>query len=185
MTAGVDVLQLRDKSLDARTLLARASLVRQITRGTGTLLIINDRADIAAACGADGVHLGQEDLPLHEARLIVGTGALIGVSTHSIEQARQAVLDGADYIGCGPTFPSATKEFDHFPGLPFLRQVAAETSLPAFAIGGITLENLPQVVDTGMKRVAVASAVWSATDARAAALRIGQALAAKCEIQGR
>ncbi len=169
VAAGVDVLQLRDKSLDDRTLLLRASLLHQFTRGTHTLLIVNDRADIAAACRADGVHLGQEDLPVHEARQILGTEGLIGVSTHSIEQARQAVLDGADYIGCGPTFPSATKQFDRFPGLAFLQQVAAEIGVPAFAIGGIMDTNLPQVLAAGMKRVAASSAVWNAADPAAAA----------------
>ncbi|HUE69588.1 MAG TPA: thiamine phosphate synthase [Pirellulaceae bacterium] len=171
-TAGVHVLQLRDHSLDDRALLSRAKLVRQITRGTGTLLILNDRADLAAACQADGVHLGQDDLPVYEARQIVGSRALIGVSTHTIEQARQAVLDGADYLGCGPTFPSTTKHFDQFPGLPFLRAVAAEITLPAFAIGGITAENLPQVAATGMKRVALSGGVWNAGDSNAAARRL-------------
>jgi thiamine-phosphate pyrophosphorylase len=92
-------------------------------------------------CRADGVHVGQEELTIRDVRQIVGPEMLVGVSTHSIEQARQAVLDGASYLGCGPTFPSETKHFDHFPGLDFLRQVAAEISLPAFAIGGITLEH--------------------------------------------
>jgi thiamine-phosphate pyrophosphorylase len=89
---------------------------------------------------------------------------LVGVSTHSIEQSRQALLDGANYIGCGPTFPSSTKRFDRFPGLDFLRQVAAEISLPAFAIGGITLDNLPLVLATGMTRIAVGAALAAASD---------------------
>jgi thiamine-phosphate pyrophosphorylase len=172
VTAGVHVLQLRDKTLDDRLLLSRANLVRQITRGTETLLILNDRCDIAAACQADGVHLGQEDLPVHEARQILGSRALIGVSTHTIEQARQAVLDGANYLGCGPTFPSTTKHFDQFPGLAFLRAVAAEITLPAFAIGGLTPENVKQVNETGMRRVAVSGAVWSSTDSAEIARQI-------------
>lgn len=162
VSAGVHLLQLRDKTLDDRTLMSRARLIRELTRRANTLLVINDRADLAAACGADGVHLGQEDLPVHAARRIVGTQALLGVSTHSIEQARQAVLDGADYIGCGPTFPSSTKQFERLAGLDFLRQVAAEITLPAFAIGGITPENLPQVLEAGMIRVAMSGAVWQA-----------------------
>ena len=166
-TAGVRILQLRDKRLDDRTLLARARTIRELTRDTNTLLIVNDRADLAAACGADGVHLGQEDLAVCDARRIVGSQALIGVSTHTIEQARQAVLDGADYIGCGPTFPSSTKQFQRFAGLDFLRQIAAEITLPAFAIGGITAENLPQVLKSGMSRVAVGGAIWGAHDAGA------------------
>ncbi|HZL90273.1 MAG TPA: thiamine phosphate synthase [Pirellulaceae bacterium] len=172
VSAGVHLLQLRDKTLDDRTLLKRAIILREITRGSGTLLIVNDRADLASAARADGVHLGQEDLPIYEARQIVGTQALIGVSTHSIEQARQAVLDGADYIGCGPTFPSATKQFQRLAGLEFLRQVAAEITLPSFAIGGITPENLPQVLETGMTRVAISGAVWQADEPRSIVSRI-------------
>jgi thiamine-phosphate pyrophosphorylase len=157
--AEVDLLQLRDKSLDDRTLLARARALRKVTRGTGTLLIINDRPDIAVLSDADGVHVGQDELPVADARSIVGPQCLVGVSTHSIYQARQAVLDGADYLGCGPTFPSATKAFAEFPGLDFLREVAAEIRLPAFAIGGITLERTPQVLATGVHRIAVSGAL--------------------------
>jgi thiamine-phosphate pyrophosphorylase len=164
IAAGVDIIQLRDKSLDDRTLLVRAKKLAGLTRGTDTLFIMNDRPDLAALAHADGVHVGQEELPVSEVRKIVGPDLLIGVSTHTIEQARQAVADGADYIGCGPTFPSQTKSFDHYPGLDFLRQVAAEISLPAFAIGGITLENVEQVMGTGMKRVAVSGAATCASE---------------------
>jgi thiamine-phosphate pyrophosphorylase len=125
---------------------------------------MNDRPDLAAVCHADGVHLGQEDLSVKDARTIVGADALIGVSTHTIEQARQAVLDGANYIGVGPTFPSGTKHFENFPGLEFLRAVAAEIRLPAFAIGGITPANLPQVLSTGITRIAVSGTIISAPD---------------------
>lgn len=156
--AGADILQLRDKSLDDRTLLARAKKLASLTRGSETLFMMNDRPDLAALAHADGVHVGQEELPVSEVRKIIGPDLLIGVSTHTIEQARQAVADGADYIGCGPTFPSQTKSFDHYPGLDFLRQVAAEISLPAFAIGGIKLQNIDQVLATGIKRVAVSEA---------------------------
>ena len=137
------------------------------------LFIINDRADVAAAADADGVHLGQDDLGLKEARAILGPRKLIGVSTHSIEQARAAVLDGANYIGVGPTFPSTTKTFAQFPGVELLRRVAAEIRLPAFAIGGVTAENLNKVLATGFSRIAVSSAVTAAPSpaATAAALR--------------
>ena len=157
--AGADIVQLRDKKLADRELLERAKTLRQITRERGTLFIMNDRPDLAVLSAADGVHVGQDELSIQNVRRIVGPEMLIGVSTHNIEQARQAVLDGASYIGCGPTFPSGTKQFDHFPGLPFLREVAAEISLPAFAIGGITLENMREVLGAGMKRVAVGGAV--------------------------
>lgn len=157
--AGVHVLQLRDKTLDDRRLLERARLLRELTEGTETLFVMNDRPDLAVLARADGVHVGQEELSVKDARALVGPSMLVGVSTHSLAQARRAVLDGADYLGAGPTFPSGTKPFDHFPGLDFLRQVAAEIRLPAFAIGGICQENLSQVLSAGIARVAVAGAV--------------------------
>ncbi|MBI1903009.1 MAG: thiamine phosphate synthase [Planctomycetia bacterium] len=177
VTAGVHVLQLRDKSLDDRRLLDRARLLKSITAGTGTLVIVNDRPDLALLAQADGVHVGQEELPVHEARRIVGAalvgpGRLVGVSAHTIEQARAAVLGGADYIGVGPAFRSGTKKFASFPGLEFVRQVAAEIRLPAFAIGGITLENVDQVLAAGLSRVAVSGAVLEAGDPAGAARQL-------------
>jgi thiamine-phosphate pyrophosphorylase len=172
---GADIVQLREKNLTDRELLARARDVRRWTKKAGLLFIMNDRPDIARLVEADGVHLGQDDLPVSEARRIVGAGALIGVSTHTVEQVRQAVLDGADYLGVGPVFPSKTKEFDHFPGLDFVRAASAETALPAFALGGIGLENLGQVVTAGARRIAVGSAVAASDDPErvAALLRAG------------
>ncbi|MBX3415225.1 MAG: thiamine phosphate synthase [Pirellulales bacterium] len=170
--AGVHVLQLRDKQLDDRELLARARLLRSLTRDTDTLFIVNDRPDIAALAEADGVHVGQEELAVKDARSIVGPDRLIGVSTHSIEQARAAVLDGANYIGVGPTFASHTKQFAEFPGVSLLRAVAAEITLPVFAIGGIAAQNLDEVLATGIERVAVSSAVVGASDPAAAAGRL-------------
>jgi thiamine-phosphate pyrophosphorylase len=170
VAAGVAIIQLRDKRLADRKLLSRAKLLRQLIdeAGGGVLFIMNDRPDLAVLSRANGLHIGQDELTVKDARLITGPQMLIGVSTHSIEQARQAVLDGANYIGCGPTFTSSTKEFDRFPGLPFLQEVAAEISLPAFAIGGITLKNVQDVVATGIKRIAVSSAVMAASDRSAA-----------------
>jgi thiamine-phosphate pyrophosphorylase len=153
------MIQLRDKQLDDRELVARARLLRQATCDWPTLAIVNDRPDVAAAAQADGVHLGQDDLPVKDARSIVGPRMLIGVSTHHIEQARAAVLDGANYLGAGPTFPSRTKSFDAFAGLAYLRELAAENGLPVFAIGGIDADNLPQVIEAGVTRVAVGAAV--------------------------
>ena len=157
--AGVDVLQLRDKTLTDRELLQRARLLRDLTRNSSTLFIMNDRPDLAALAQADGVHVGQEELSVREVRQIVGVDALVGVSTHTIQQARQAVLDGANYIGVGPIFPSQTKDFDQFAGLDFAREVAAEISLPAFAIGGIHDGNLAEVLSTGMRRVAMQNSI--------------------------
>ncbi len=169
IAAGVHVIQLRDKRLADRELLDRARRLRALTRGSPALFIMNDRPDLAALAEADGVHVGQEELTVKDARQVVGPDALVGVSTHSLEQARQAVLDGADYLGLGPTFASGTKSFDRFPGIDFLRQAAAEIALPAFAIGGITVENLPQVLAAGIRRIAVGQSIVEAVDPSAAA----------------
>ncbi len=167
--AGVAVIQLRDKSLSDRERIGRARLLRARTRHTQTLFIMNDRPDLARLCEADGIHVGQEELSVKDVRAIVGPESLVGVSTHTIEQARQAVLEGANYLGVGPTFPSATKSFTSFAGLAFVRQVAAEIGLPAFAIGGITLDNVAQVREAGLHRVALGAAITSAPDPAAAA----------------
>lgn len=164
ITAGVDAIQLRDKRLDDRVLLQRARQLVAATSDTSALAIVNDRVDIALASRADGVHLGQDDLPVASARKAAGPRLLIGVSSHNIQQARQAVLEGANYLGAGPTFASTTKQFNKFPGLEFLRQVSAQISLPTFAIGGITAENLPEVLATGVQRVAVSGAIASSSN---------------------
>jgi thiamine-phosphate pyrophosphorylase len=166
--AGVHVVQLRDKRLGDRGLLERARLLRELTAGSGVLFVMNDRPDLAALARADGVHVGQDELSVKDARTIVGPEMLVGVSAHSIEQARQAVLDGANYIGVGPTFPSGTKQFERFPGLELLRAVAAEIRLPAFAIGGVCRGNLDEVLAAGFTRIAVSEAVASAADPAAA-----------------
>lgn len=164
LVANVDVIQLRDKTMDDRTLVDRAQQLRKLTRGTSTRLIMNDRPDIASIASADGVHVGQEEVSVAHARIVLGAGKLVGVSTHDIDQAQQAVKEGADYLGIGPTFPSGTKSFDQFPGLDFLREVATEITLPAFAIGGINLANVAQVAAAGIRRVAVAGCVSNASD---------------------
>ncbi|HBT77508.1 MAG TPA: thiamine phosphate synthase [Planctomycetaceae bacterium] len=163
--AGVDVLQLRDKSRDDRTLLRRGRTLRELTVDTGTLFIMNDRPDLAIACEADGVHVGQEELDVRDVRAIVGPERLIGVSTHSLEQARKAIRDGADYIGVGPVFPSSTKEFGAFVGTELLRQVAAiDPEIPAFAIGGIDEARLLEIIGAGFHRIAVGAAVLAAKE---------------------
>lgn len=159
IASAADVIQLRDKQLPDAPLLARAKRLRAITRETGCLFIMNDRPDLAVLAEADGVHVGQEELGVSEVRRIVGAQAIIGVSTHSIAQLQRAILDGASYVGCGPVFPSTTKPFEQFAGLEYLRQAAVETSLPCFAIGGIDLANLDQVIEAGFHRVAIQSAV--------------------------
>lgn len=174
----IDILQLRDRSVDDRTLWQRAKRGTEIARQHGKLFIMNDRADLAAAADADGVHVGQEELPAGEARRIVGPERLVGVSTHSIQEARDAVRDGADYIGCGPVFPGRTKQFDAYVGTDLLRHVAAEIRLPAFAIGGIALNNVDQVVAAGLHRIAVSGAIRDADDPEAAAASLKQVLLA-------
>ncbi len=174
--AGVGVLQLRDKTLDDRQLVERARHLATICRRHGVVSIINDRGDIAVAAGADGVHVGQGELTIADVRAVVGTEALVGLSTHSIEQARAAVLAGADYIGVGPTFPTPTKQFDAFPGLDLIREVAAEITLPAYAIGGITTQNVGQVLEAGLSRLAVSSAVSGSDDPTAAVQDLNQRL---------
>jgi thiamine-phosphate pyrophosphorylase len=169
---GARIFQLREKELNDRELLERARQVRRWTHESGALFIVNDRPDIARLAEADGVHLGQDELPVHAARRIVGPGALIGVSTHSIEQVRQAVLDGSSYIGVGPTFPSGTKEFADFPGLEFVRTATAETTLPAFVIGGVNEKNIGAAVAAGARRVAVSQAICQAEHPRQAALHL-------------
>jgi thiamine-phosphate pyrophosphorylase len=173
---GAQVFQLREKELTDRELLQRARLVRRWTRQAGVVFILNDRPDIARLAGADGVHLGQEDLSVRDARRILGPGELIGVSTHDPAQLRQAVLDGASYVGVGPTFPSQTKTFAEFAGLDFVRQAMAATTLPAFALGGITVANANQVISAGANRLAVGRAICQAEDPRAAAAAFRQLL---------
>ncbi|MFM8273169.1 MAG: thiamine phosphate synthase, partial [Gemmata sp.] len=173
---GADVIQLREKELPDRELIDLARQVRTWTRETGTLFVVNDRPDVARLVEADGVHLGQDDMSVKDARRVTGADMIIGVSTHSLEQLRRAVLDGADYVGIGPTFPSKTKQFDQFPGLDFVRAASAETSLPAFALGGIGTANVRAVVSAGARRVAVSSAVATADDPEQAARLLKAAL---------
>jgi thiamine-phosphate pyrophosphorylase len=173
---GVQIIQLREKTLDDRRLLTLAREVRRITRDHGALFVVNDRPDIAMLADADGVHLGQDDMPVHDARRIVGSAALIGVSTHDLDQLRRAVLDGASYLGVGPTFASQTKDFAALAGLDFVHQAAAETTLPFFVLGGVTADHVPQVLAAGGRRVAVSHAVCAADDPRRAAAIMRSAL---------
>ena len=153
--AGVKFFQLRDKQLADRQLVERGRILSELAGHFEFKWVMNDRADLAEVCGAEGVHLGQDDLPVGQARKILGPEKWIGVSTHSLQQARQAVADGADYLGVGPVFPSTTKSFESFPGLELVENVAQEISLPAFAIGGIDGGNVDRVFTAGLERVAV------------------------------
>jgi thiamine-phosphate pyrophosphorylase len=156
---GATMFQLREKNLSDHVLCERARQMRRWTRKAGARFIMNDRPDIARLAEADGVHLGQDDMAVQEARRIVGPQAIIGISTHNLEQVRKAVLDGASYIGVGPTFPSGTKNFAELAGLEFVRQAVQETTLPAFIIGGIDLDTIDSAVAAGARRVAVSQAI--------------------------
>ncbi|HWE01131.1 MAG TPA: thiamine phosphate synthase [Tepidisphaeraceae bacterium] len=169
LDGGADCIQLREKKFDAGELLVRARRLVALCRKYDAWCIINDRPDIAMLAGADGVHVGQDDLPASEVRKIVGPGKIVGVSTHRIEQARQAVLDGADYIGVGPMFRSATKPRDILSGPAYGREVAETISIPAIAIAGITAANVDEVLATGLRAIAVSSAVIAAANVRDAA----------------
>ena len=167
--SGVDIVQLRDRDADDRTLFQRAKIATRVAEELGGLFIVNDRCDLAAASGADGVHVGQDELPAHAARQIIGSDKLLGISTHDISQVHAAVQDGADYIGCGPVFAGNTKCFDEYVGTDFLKEVhqsTEETPIPAFAIGGIKSSNLPQVLEAGFHRIAVTGAVRDADSVR-------------------
>jgi thiamine-phosphate pyrophosphorylase len=172
---------LREKDMSDREWLKRARQVRRWTRDAGILFVVNDRADVARLADADGVHLGQDDLSMRDARRIVGPETLIGVSTHIIEQVRQAVLDGASYLGVGPTFPSQTKAFPELAGLDFVRAAAAETTLPTFVIGGVNADTIGAAVAAGARRVAVSQAVAEAADPRAATAELVRALTTACQ----
>ncbi len=164
LDAGVQWVQYREKYLPRREIYLMAKRLRKITSQYGAFFVVNDHPDIAVATGADGVHLGQEDLPIELARKVVAEMA-IGISTHNLSEALQAQASGADYIGFGPVFGTTTKENALSPrGLQALRQVATAVQIPVVAIGGIKKENLVEVFQHGASAVAVASGILLAED---------------------
>ncbi len=182
LAAGIRFFQYRNKSGPARTIYETARVLSSIAKSTGALFIVNDRADIAAACGANGVHLGQDDLPLKDARKLLGKNMLIGISTHSRKQAREAEQAGADYIGFGPIFKTATKDAGETQGCSRLSDIKKSVSIPVVAIGGITLDNVQDVINAGADGVAVISAILSAPDIKQAAEQMAT-LIQKIELQ--
>jgi len=164
LSAGVDVIQLRDKSLTDRELHRYTLHAAEQAASTETLLIVNDRPDLALIGDADGVHVGQDELPVPAVRRLIGHDRLLGLSTHDPQQVRTAQTEAIDYMGVGPVFPSGTKAFNRLAGPDLLRSVAGELALPAFAIGGIELANLPQVLATGFQRIAVQGALRPGLD---------------------
>jgi thiamine-phosphate pyrophosphorylase len=177
---GVDIIQLRAKAWCDNAIAAVARRVLPITRAAGVPLIINDNVAVAREVGADGVHLGQEDLqtmPVGRARARLGSAAIVGVSTHTLAQAKAAERLAPSYIGIGPLFATGTKPAAKPIGLATLNNVAGLVPLPAFAIGGITLENVAEVVDAGARRIAVVSAILCAPDVTATAREFKAAIA--------
>jgi len=164
---GADIVQLRDKETPPERLLGQARALRELTRRYGVPFIVNDYPELALEVEADGVHLGQEDMPIAEARRLLGGDKIIGISTHSIEQAREAVRAGADYIGVGPVYPTPTKPGRPAAGLEYVRQAAAEIAIPWVAIGGITLDNADEVLDAGARRLCAVSAIVGSPDPEA------------------
>ncbi len=168
ITGGADAIQLREKDISDAQFLALAAEMRELTDETGKIFIVNDRADIAAIVGADGVHLGQHDLPVAEVRRLLRPGAIVGRSSHNLAQARAAVNEGADYVSVGPVFETTTKDAGPAVGPDLVKEVSAEIPLPVVPVGGITEKNVSQLVAAGAKRVAVCAGVCSVNPAAAA-----------------
>lgn len=166
---GADAVQIRDKSATAQNLGLAVAECQPLARKYGAALLVNDRVDIALLCGADGAHVGQEDLPAAMARRLLPPPALLGVSVSSLEEAERAARDGADYLGVGPVFATGTKKDAGCPlGLAAIAALVRSAPLPVVAIGGIDYENVAAVARTGVAGVAVVSAVTRASDMAAA-----------------
>ncbi len=180
IAGGVTCVQLREKNCTTREFVAEARLLKDVLAGTGIPLIINDRLDVALAVGAEGLHLGQQDMPIADARRIAGSGMIIGVSAECLEDARRAEAEGADYIGISPVFATSTKADAAAPlGLAGLRQIRAAVKLPLVGIGGIGLENAHAVMHAGADGVAVVSAIVAASCPRTAAAALKKQLQRK------
>ena len=183
IAGGVDVMQLRAKNLSLAEIATLAGELHAETSAAGVPLVINDHAEIAREVAAEGVHVGQDDRPVADVRAIAGERCFVGKSTHSLEQAKRAVAEGADYIGWGPLFATSTKP-DYVPiGLEEIESVHAAVQVPIFCIGGIKLGNLPEVIAAGARRVVIVSGLLQAADiaeyARAAKALLNQQSAIK------
>lgn len=169
LAGGVRLIQLREKEMPLPQLTRLAEKIRIMTKKAGALLIINDRLDLALAVGADGVHLGRDDLPVAYARKIA-PALIIGASTHSLKEAFAAQRAGASYINIGPIFPTKTKKWDEkFLGIPRMKQIASKIKIPFTVMGGIKAEHTPALVKAGAKTIAVVTAVTAAENPREAA----------------
>lgn len=161
VSSGIKTIQLREKLLSKKDIYKEALDIRSLTLRYGVTFIVNDYIDIALAVDADGVHLGQDDMPVKEARKIIGRRKIIGVSTHSLKQALDAEASGADYIGFGPIFKTATKDAGKPKGIASLKKIKEHINIPIAAIGGITHDNAWEVLNNGADAIAVASAILS------------------------
>ena len=169
LEGGCRVVQLRDKTMPLNELYPLARALRRRCREAGCLFIVNDRVDLALAVEADGVHVGQDDLPAREARRLLRPGMILGVSTHDESQARRARDDGADYVAVGSMYPTGSKPGFRLVGPELIRRVRPEILVPLVAIGGITVDNVAEVIRAGADAVAVISAICAAPDPAAAA----------------
>ena len=170
LEGGADAVQLRDKSSPAMNLCRLASEIQPMARKFGSLFVVNDRVDVALVTGADGAHVGQDDLPAREVRRLLPRPVILGVSVGSPEEARRAERDGADYLGAGPLFPTATKpEAGEALGIEGFARIARSVSIPVVAVGGISIDTVAAAIGAGAAGVAVVSAVVSADDMAAAA----------------
>lgn len=181
LDGGVTCLQLREKTASAGEILTLARTLLPLCRARKVPLLINDRVDIALAAGADGVHLGQDDLPLPEARALLGPDRILGATAHTVEEALRAQAEGADYLGVGAMFPTGSKTDTVPTSADTLKAICAAVSIPVVAIGGVNARNLPTLAGTGIAGAAVVSAIFSQSDLTAAArtLRTAADLAAR------
>ena len=186
LDGGATVIQLRKKSMPMSEQYRLALALRTLTSEHEALLIINDHADLAIAADADGVHLGQDDLPPDVVRALPGfEGRLIGRSTHSLEQARAAIDDGADYIAVGPVYPTPTKQGRPAVGTSLVSRVAEISDRPFVAVGGIDHDNAPAVIEAGAPAIAVVRAVYDAVDPAEAARRLHELIVTRLEVARR
>ena len=177
LLGGVDIIQLRSKSLSDLALIRLGQKMRRVTRRLKKLFLVNDRVDLMQILDADGIHLGQEDIPISAARRLIGNrNKIIGRSTHSLDQARRAEREGADYIAFGPLFATPTKPTYRPVGLQKIRSVLRAVRVPVVCIGGIDCENVNRVVESGATRVAVVRAVFGARDPYQAAQTLRKAV---------
>lgn len=169
LKAGVTCVQLREKEAEDALILQEAQELKELCHRYGVPFLVNDRPDLAQAVGADGVHVGQEDTGLTEARNLLGPNALLGGSAHTVEEALAAQAAGADYLGCGAVFGSGTKHNVSQMPLETLTAICQAVDIPVVAIGGVSLDNLPLLADTGIAGVAVISGLFAAEDKTEAA----------------